>query len=213
MTPRGRRPLGADTRGDILAAARKVFATEGYTSATLRGIAREAEVDASLVHHYFDGKVDLFVQAVLAPVPPEQEAGPPQRHIVPREIIVGIARGPRDEVGRRWVRAFLETWDSQGGGERFAALLRSAVSSDAALAPLRQFLVAEVFGPVVQALDVDHPELRAQLAGSQLIGLGLARYLGKLPQLVDIDIDILADIVGPNVQRYLVEPLPENLLS
>ncbi|HLU73891.1 MAG TPA: TetR family transcriptional regulator, partial [Nonomuraea sp.] len=39
----GRRPGSADTRGEILAAARKVFAEKGFDKATVRGIAREAQ--------------------------------------------------------------------------------------------------------------------------------------------------------------------------
>ena len=62
----GRRPGSADTRGEILSAARKVFAEKGFDKATVRGIAREAEVDPALVHHYFDTKEGMFAAAMRA---------------------------------------------------------------------------------------------------------------------------------------------------
>ena len=52
----GRRPGAADTRGEILAAARSEFAAKGYDASSVRGIAREAGVDPALVHHYFGTK-------------------------------------------------------------------------------------------------------------------------------------------------------------
>ena len=65
-TPRrGRRPAGEDTRGLIEEAARAEFAEKGYDGTTLRAVARRAGVDAALVHHYFEGKADLFAQAVV----------------------------------------------------------------------------------------------------------------------------------------------------
>ncbi|HET8768799.1 MAG TPA: helix-turn-helix domain-containing protein, partial [Pedococcus sp.] len=53
MSPRGRRPGGADTRAGIVAAARAEFAENGYDATSLRAVARRAEVDPALVHHYF----------------------------------------------------------------------------------------------------------------------------------------------------------------
>ena len=47
----------------ILDAARAEFAAKGYDQTSLRGIARAADVDPALVHHYFDGKPALFGRA------------------------------------------------------------------------------------------------------------------------------------------------------
>ncbi len=66
----GRRPGNADTRGEIIEAAKRVFAAKGYDGASLRAVAREAEVDPALVHHYFDGKASLFVAAMALPFDP-----------------------------------------------------------------------------------------------------------------------------------------------
>ena len=65
MSPRGRRPGGVDTRAVILDAAASEFADLGYDTTSMRGIARRAEVDPALVHHYFGGSREVFF-AVIA---------------------------------------------------------------------------------------------------------------------------------------------------
>ena len=59
-----RRARGADTREQILDAARDVLATHGYAGTTTRAIAEAAGVRLSLVHYHFGGKQQLLV-AVL----------------------------------------------------------------------------------------------------------------------------------------------------
>src|SRR5271167_4215761 len=70
----GRRPGNVDTKGQIIDAAKRVFAAKGYDGASLRAVAREAEVDPALVHHYFDGKASLFVAAMALPFDPRAVA-------------------------------------------------------------------------------------------------------------------------------------------
>jgi DNA-binding transcriptional regulator YbjK len=53
----------AQTRADILAAARRRFAAEGFERTTLRAIAADVGVDAALVIRYFGSKQDLFATA------------------------------------------------------------------------------------------------------------------------------------------------------
>lgn len=201
---RGPRPAGSDARGDILDAARTAFAEKGYVGASLRGIARGAGVDPALVHHYFDGKADLFVESVLAA--PAAEAVHPER------IVHAVIDGPPEGIGVRWVRAFLDIWDAPGGAERFRALVHGASGDDRILDLIRQFLGVEVFARIVAAAGSDRPLLRSQLAGSQIIGLGMARYVAALPGIADADADALAAVTGPAIQRYLVGDLPPDLL-
>lgn len=59
-----RRARGADTREQILDAARDVLAQHGYAGTTTRSIAEAAGVRPSLVHYHFGGKQQLLV-AVL----------------------------------------------------------------------------------------------------------------------------------------------------
>ena len=200
MSPRGRRPGGADTRAAILAAARADFAEQGYDATSVRGVARRAEVDPALVHHYFGGKAKLF--AAVLDIPAD-----------PAALVGAIVHGPREQVGEGLVRTFLALWDSEEGRQRFQALLRSAVTHDEATLMLREFLAREVFGRVVREL---HPgaghgkapspelELRAGLAASQMIGLAVMRYIVELPAVVEAGHDELAAVLGPTLQGYLV---------
>jgi len=57
----GRRARGADTRAQILDAARDVLTRDGYAGMTMRSIADAAGVRASLVHYHFGGKQQLLV--------------------------------------------------------------------------------------------------------------------------------------------------------
>ncbi len=59
----GRPRNAAQTRADILAAARRRFAAEGYDRTTLRAIATDVGVDAALVIRCFGSKQDLFATA------------------------------------------------------------------------------------------------------------------------------------------------------
>lgn len=196
MSPRGRRPGGVDTRQAILEAARVDFAEQGYDGTSLRGIARRAEVDPALVHHYFRGKPQLF--AAVMDIPAD-----------PAALISAVVNGPRDQVGESLVRTFLAVWDSDAGRQRFQALVRAAVTHEEATRMLREFLTREVFGRVVRELssDGERPaglEVRAGLAASQMIGLAMMRYIVEVPAVVDATHDELAALVGPTIQRYLV---------
>jgi AcrR family transcriptional regulator len=196
MSPRGRRPGGVDTKAAILDAAAGEFADLGYDTTSVRGIARRAEVDPALVHHYFGGKAQLF--AAVMDIPAD-----------PAVLIARVVQGPREQVGESLVRTFLTVWDSPEGKPRFQALIRSAVTHEVATRMLREFLTREIFGRVLRGIEAEggQPspdlELRAGLAASQMVGLALMRYIVEFPAVVDASHDDLARLVGPTIQRYL----------
>ncbi len=205
--PRGRRPAeSGDARADILAAAAAIFAEKGFEGTSMRGVARAADVDPSLVHHYFEGKADLFFQAVTGAL----YSGPDGQ---PFAIIDDLASAPRDEMGRRWVLTFLHAWDSPETGSHLRMLVHAVTSDDQAVAPVRRFLHRMIVDAVREFAAPDHIELRGELASSQIIGLGMMRYVGRLPALADATPEHLAAMVGPTIQRYLYDPLPEEILA
>ncbi|GAA3435774.1 TetR/AcrR family transcriptional regulator [Kutzneria kofuensis] len=189
---RGRRPAGEDTKAALLAAAREVFTEQGFDGATVRAIAARAEVDPAMVNHWFGGKQGLFAAAVQLPITPEW-------------IKEHVFAGPVDELAVRVVRQFLAVWDNTGGGA-FATLVRSAATQESAAQMLREFITA-VFGGMLRELGVDQPELRLALFGSQLSGLGLARYVIRLEPLASADVETLVATIGPTLQRYLTGKL------
>jgi AcrR family transcriptional regulator len=188
--PRGRRPGGEDTRQLIVDAARDQFASVGYDAASLRGIARAAGVDAALVHHYFEGKPELFVAALELPANP-------------RDVVGTVLAGGADGVGERMARFFFTVWDSPAGRERIVALLRSASTHDGAARMLREFVSREIFGRVTAELGTADGELRANLAAGQMIGLAFLRYVVRLEPVATTPVDELVGWLGPTLQRYL----------
>jgi AcrR family transcriptional regulator len=190
----GRRPGISDTRERILAAAREAFAERGYAGATMRGIANDAGVDAALVVHFFGSKPALLEAAIEWPFDPEVE--------MPK-----LLEGGRRQLGRNLARLFVTTWDEDGSRNPILTLLDAATSEPQAAMIMRDFLRDRLFAPLMERLDVSDPELRAQLASSQLVGLGLNRYLLRLEPLASATSDELVDWIAPTLQRYLTGKL------
>ena len=193
--PRGRgRPAGgSDSRERILDAARQVFAERGYEAASLRGIARAAEVDPSLVHHYFRGKEQVFVAAMQLPFDPS-------------EAVPLLLAGGAEDLGERVVRFFLSVWSDEEARAPFVAMLGAATASEAAAGMMREFVSGALLARVAEGLDVPDAPLRAATAASHLVGLGLARYVLRVPPLAAASEDEICALVGPTIQRYLVGP-------
>ena len=186
----GRRPGGPDTRGEILRAARESFAGKGFTGTSMRAVAREAGVDAALVHHYFDSKDELFIESMALPIDP-------------RQVAAVILSGPRDELGRRIVTTFLGVWESPDGQQRMKAVLRSVVTSEDVARMMREGITQMIIGPVSDALGVPDARLRVSLVATQLIGLALTRYLIDLDPVASAPVAELVDRIAPVVQHYL----------
>lgn len=195
MARTGRRPGRQDTREAILAAARAAFAEKGFDGASIRHIAGTAGVDPALVHHYFGAKDQLFVAAMDFPLDPAK-------------ILPQVAAGGIDGLGERLVRMFLTIWDGPAGAAG-VALVRSAVRSDLAAKLLREFLTTQVLRRALDHVDIDPAEVptRGNLVASQLIGLAMMRYVIKLEPLAGAEPEAVVAAVGPNLQRYLEQPI------
>jgi AcrR family transcriptional regulator len=192
----GRRPGNQDTRQSILEAARQIFAERGYDKASIRAIATEAKVDPALVHHYFGTKDKLFLASMDAPVDPG-------------ELIPQALSGPRDEAGERLIRMVLGVWDSPAGAAALA-LFRSAMSNEWTARLLREFVITQVLRKAVVELALDPAEapMRTGLLATQIAGLLMTRYVLKVEPVAGAPIETLVKAIGPNVQRFLTEPLP-----
>lgn len=184
----GRRPGSADTRGEILAAARRVFAERGFDKATVRGIAREAKVDPALVHHYFDTKEGMFAAAMQLPVTPEQ-------------VLPLLLEGPREEIGERLVRLLLTVTGQPETREPMIALIRSAMTNQQAETMFREFATNALLFRVADGLEVPH--LRIEAAFAQMFGIVMGRYVLKLEPLASTDPEELVELLAPTIQRYL----------
>ncbi|MBE1588606.1 TetR family transcriptional regulator [Nonomuraea angiospora] len=183
----GRRPGSADTRGEILAAARKVFGEKGFDKATVRGIAREANVDPALVHHYFETKEGMFAAAMRLPFSPEN-------------IVKTLVEGPREEVGERLVRMILQVTASPETREPLLALIRSAMTNEQAVTMVREFFTNALLFQVADRMQVPH--LRIEAAFAQMFGIVMARYVIRLEPLASAGHDELVEVLAPTIQRY-----------
>lgn len=203
MARSGRRPGTTDTRAEILDAARRQFTGNGFTGATIRGIAADAGVDPALIHHYFGAKSDLFVAALDIPVNPAA--------VLPRLIAQGT-----DRLGERIVETMLTMWDAAEANP-VLMLVRSLAEGGPSADMLRDFVTHNVLHPLIAAID-DQAEraggsgspdaaVRATLTASQLVGLLMVRYVAGIEPLASLPPAEVARIAGPNVQRYLMGDL------
>jgi AcrR family transcriptional regulator len=190
----GRRPGDSGTREAILRAARESFGAGGYAGTTIRGIARAAGVDPALVHRFYGSKESLFAASLDLPADPSV-------------LLPALLADGTDGLGVRVVRTFLGIWDATPGQGPMLALLRSAVTDPAAAELLRDFLTRVALGPLAQAAGGQHPELRASLAASQMVGLAISRYVLRLEPLASAPADELAHDIGPTLDRYLTGSL------
>jgi AcrR family transcriptional regulator len=191
---RGRRPGSADTRLPILVAARAAFADKGFDGATVRDVAARAGVDPALVLHYFGSKQALFVAAMEFPVDFQG-------------MVRSLLSGPVEEIGERYVRFVLDIWDEPATRSVMLGIVRSATTDPVAAAMLRR-MISE--GPVLAlaaALDRPDATLRATLAGSQVVGLLMVRYVIGVEPLASASEDVLVRTVGATIQHYLTGDL------
>ncbi len=192
---RGRRAGGADTRGEILEAARASFADSGYAGTSVRKVAAAAGVDPALVHHYFGTKDDLFLAALEFPVDP-------------RVVLASAAEGDPETLGTRVVALALGVWDDPQARLPLLALVRSGIAGDTGRALLEAALSRLIFGALGDVLDVDEPERRVGLVASQMVGLVVTRYVLRLEPVASMPAEEVAAWLGPTIQRYLFAPAP-----
>lgn len=197
MKRSGRRPGNQDTRSSILEAARRTFAEKGFDKASIRAIAAGAEVDPALVHHYFGTKEKLFLASMNAP-------------INPGELIPQALAGPRAQAGERLIRLVLTVWDSPAGAAALA-MFRSALSNEWTARLLREFVITQILRRAVGELVADPAEapMRSALLATQISGVMVTRYVLKIQPLADADPEAIVAAIGPNIQRFLDDPMPE----
>ncbi|MEY9931934.1 AcrR family transcriptional regulator [Catenulispora sp. GP43] len=185
----GRRPGSADTRGQILDAARAEFASRGYEKATVRGIARAAGVDSALVHHYFGSKERVFVAALEFPVDPA----------VVLEQVAGDPAG----IGERLARFVVGLWEVPQARERLLAVLRTIASNEDMAALVRGFARPRLVVPLAARVGGPDAEARVEMALAQIIGLAVARYVIGVEPVASLGSEELVALLAPALQRFL----------
>jgi AcrR family transcriptional regulator len=190
----GRRPGSAGTRERVARAARDLFGERGFDATTIRAIAARAEVDPALVHHYFGSKEQLFVAVMELPFDPSV-------------AVAMLADGALEGVGERIVKFALDTWDRPEARPVILGILRSAAADPGAARMLRELLISRFLAQFAAHVDRPDAELRVALAGSQIVGLAMARFIVGIEPIASADNATLARAVGPTVERYLLGDL------
>ncbi|MET7419453.1 TetR family transcriptional regulator [Dactylosporangium sp. NPDC005555] len=178
-----RRRDAAGTRQLLLDAARRRFAADGYTAATVRDIATDAGVNVALINRYFTSKEGLF-EACLAEVGDElgrtvDDQLPLER--IPHDLAVRLA-GPHAARHRTQLLLLLRS-----SGDEKAERIRVDI--------LRRFAdrMATAAGWQPGDADADRRMLRAQMTLASAIGIALLRASTALEPLASADQDELAE--------------------
>ncbi len=154
-----RRRDATATRAALLKAATAHFAAEAYDSVSLRAVAAEAGVDASLISRYFGGKEDLFTAVLDAcPSPDALFEGEPAR------------------FGERVSRMLVDEPLESDKMDVVLVMLRSASHPQAGEA-IRKFSEEHFYGPFAAWLGGANGGERARLAAGIIKGVVIDRRI------------------------------------
>jgi AcrR family transcriptional regulator len=194
MTQSGRRPGRSGTREAILDAATRQFAERGYDGASMRVIAAAAGVDQKLIAYFFGSKQHLFVAAVGLP-------------LNPAEVLPAIMAGDPARLRERLTQLLTDFLEQPELHQRMTGVVRAVAGDNDVARMIREFLSREVFALAETILGPDNGSLRANLVGSQLIGLVMARYVVQVEPLASMPAATVAEAVAPTLERYFVGQL------
>jgi len=177
-----RRPHDAEaSRRALLDAARAVFDEVGYDRATTREIGERAGVDPALIARYFDSKEGLFIAAIAAGSPEDDEID-----FSPPELL----------------RFLLERWDERGHNP-----ISRALASPTLTAGAREQISTVVGDRVVTGLaaelrarGVAAAELRAELLVALAVGVAMTRANGTLETLAATPREEVLEALAPLVR-------------
>jgi len=189
----GRRSGAHDPEGrrrDVLAAARRLFASKGYAQTSVRAIAAEAAVNPALVVTYFGGKEALFLEVV----------GP---FTISQDAVGGI-----DGMGARLARMYVDRWENMSEDDPWPALARSAVSHEGSARLLRSALEQQ-YAPLREALgDSGEGRTRAAMVRCLIAGMIMERYIYALEPARSVPTATFEAALANALQHALNGPLP-----
>jgi AcrR family transcriptional regulator len=188
----GRRPGAHSTRDDILGAAASLFAERGYEGASLRGIAAKAGVDAALIRHFFGDKDGLFEQTVIAQFGASVS--------FPTELA-----NATPGIGARLTRSYLGMWEDPVSGPGAVAMMRTTLSSEAAMDRLRAVMLRTLSGGLQPGALAPERAARVNLALAKLLGIAIARHLVRTPPLASLSLDEVVALVADDIEQLLLD--------
>jgi hypothetical protein len=153
-----------------------------------------------MVHHFFNGKDELFAQSVELPADPE-------------EVLADVSAARPEQRAELIVRAVLRLWESPAQPS-LLAFLRGTLSSKARTGLLRELVTRTVVSRITAGVPGPPQEvaLRGDLVATQMVGLMMVRYVVRLEPIASAAREDVVRLVAPNVQRYLTGDLAREQL-
>jgi AcrR family transcriptional regulator len=178
------------TRLRLLDAASELFAERGYERATVRDIASRAGANQALLFRYFGSKKALFGEVMARGGQEQLRSTPPERlfEVALRGMLAGGGKAGTDRSLEVCLRSI-------GGSDEIAEALRG---------------LGEEYAEVLATLsEGETGSLRADLALSWLLGIGLMRVVVAKEPLASADPDTVCALVAGALGN-LLENLPKD---
>ncbi|GGN89086.1 TetR family transcriptional regulator [Streptomyces albiflavescens] len=172
------------TKAAILLAARHLLARHAHADITLKAVADRAGVSAPLILKYFGNKDALFARVMSF----ESDAE-------------ALLDAPVEDLGRHMVRHLLEG-QTQRGADPILRIVFAPIQGEQGDI-LRTNFRAQVSDRLAERLSGPQAGLRAELAVSTLLGLGVMYGIARGTRLRATAIEDIVDRYAPTVQAQL----------
>lgn len=157
----------SSTKEKLVAAARELFWTRGYSNVSVRDITGKAGVDAALVSRYFGGKQGLF-EATLAEIPPWE----------------ALTAEP-DALLKKAAESFAHPFDPVTDATNVFTMLLANVIDPEMGGMIRGLVETKLADPLTERIDGPDARERAALLLAVLFGVALMRKNFQLEGLAE----------------------------
>lgn len=180
------------TRARLLECARLRFARDGYDGTSVRDVAGDVGVDPALVFRYFGSKSGLFTEAMAGSSAP-----------------VVLPDGPVEELPAKLLHQLVfEDWSEYAGEHPLVAMLRSAGHEDTK-DRLRQQICEGYLDVLSQLAEGNEDKnLRTELFGAWLLGIGILRTAVGTPTLSKATEEDLRPHLAAVAEALFGRPVP-----
>ena len=180
------------TRARLLESSRLRFARDGYDGTSVRDVAGDVGVDPALVFRYFGSKSSLFTEAMAGSTAP-----------------VVLPDGPVEELPAKLLHQLVfEDWAEYAGEHPLIAMLRSAGHEDMK-DRLRQQVCEGYLGVLSELAEGNEDkDLRTELFGAWLLGIGILRTAVGTPTLSKATEAELRPHLAAVAEALFARPIP-----
>jgi len=183
-------------RGEILAAAARVFAEKGYTNTTTREIAAAADVAEGTLYNYFANKREILLAIAQETEAPMETAVMATEHVRNRESVVTLVERALDLQEAQvhfWRSLLAEAWVDDAILQQFVAIRLQRTHRR-----LTAFIAEQVADGALRPVD---PILTAQL------------IMGMFVAVIAPEVRGVSGARTPEERRALAEAIVELLLD